>query len=187
MNLDAFALFIDPYLIPFFRITGYSLVDFFLGTFAVASMALLIGEFTVSLMFLAVRKRIDAVNQKMTHYQAMSIDALKVGDKEAYTASNKLANDAFGRSFFIQITMSAAFLWPIFFALEWMKMRFSEVEFELLFLDRTVGPVCVFIVLYVAAYLLFKRIKYRLPYFRNIKQILDSYDMDRSRADSRAS
>lgn len=177
-------MFIDPYLIPFFRMTGYSLVDFLVGTFAVASIALLIGETTVSLMFLAVRKRIDAVNQKMTHYQTMSMEALKAGDKETYTASNKLANDAFGRSFFIQLTLSAAFLWPIFFALDWMRMRFSEVEFELLFLNQTVGPVCVFIAVYAAAYLLFKRIKYKLPYFRNIKKILDSYDADRSQVQS---
>ena len=95
-------------------------------------------------------------------------------NKRAYTASNKLANDAFGRSFFMQIALSAAFLWPIPFALGWMQYRFSDVEFRLPGTEVSVGYIAVFILLYIAAYLLFRRVKYRLPYFRRIKEMLDS-------------
>lgn len=182
VNMNAFFMAIDPYLIWFYRISGYALVDFFVGTFVLASIALIMGEVTISLAFLAARRKIDAVNEQMTHYQNMSLDALKAGDKKTYLASNKLANDAFGKSFFMQIALSAAFLWPIFFSLEWMKYRFSDVEFELLLANRTVGYMCVFITVYAAAYLVFKRIKYRLPHFRNIKTILDSYQNHDSRS-----
>ena len=50
-----------------------------------------------------------------------------------------------------------------------MDIGFSDVEFPLLFSDYSVGFVGVFIPLYAAAYLIFKRIKYKLPYFRRIK------------------
>ena len=166
---------IDPYLIWFYRLTGYAFVDFLIGTFVLAWVALIVGEFTISLAFLASRKYIDSTTGEVVRYQNLSVDALAAGDKEAYSASNKLANDAFGKSFFMQIALSAAFLWPIFFALDWMRQRFSDVEFRVLFTDYSVGYICVFVALYAAAYIVFKRIKYKLPYFRNIKAILDIY------------
>jgi len=174
----------DPYLIWFYRLTGDSFVNFLLGTFVLAWIALLMGEVTISAVFLIARKRIDVVTSESRRYQDLSAEALAAGNQEAYRAANKLANDAFGKSFFMQIALSGAFLWPIFFALDWMQTRFSEVEFELLFLNQTVGPICVFVALYAAAYILFKKIKYKLPYFKNIKKILDSYDADGSQARS---
>jgi hypothetical protein len=165
---------IDPYLIFFYRITGYGFLDFLIGTFVLAFMALIIGELTISWAFLVSRKYINRNTDEVVRYQNLSVDALAAGDKEAYLASNKLANDAFGRSFFMQIALSAAFLWPIFFALGWMGHRFSEVEFRIVFTDYSVGYVCIFITLYAAAHMIFKRIKYKLPYFRNMKAILDA-------------
>ena len=175
MAFESMYLVIDPWLIWFYRITGYAFVDFLLGTFVLAWIALLLGEMTISVSFLLVRRKIELVNQQMGKYQTMSMEALQAGDQQAYKAANKLANDAFGRSFFMQIALSAAFLWPIFFALEWMSLRFSDVEFEMLFSNRSMGFTGVFIVMYALAYIIFKRIKYRLPYFRRIKAILDSY------------
>jgi hypothetical protein len=175
MQMHPFYLAMDPYLIWFYRITGHAFPDFLIGTFVLAWIALIIGEFTISLAFLAGRKRINKSNDDMLRFQNLSVNALKAGNKEAYLASNKLANDAFGNSFFMQIALSAAFLWPIFFSLAWMQYRFSDVEFEVLFLDRSVGHVCIFITLYAAAYLIFRKIKHRLPYFRRINKILDSY------------
>jgi hypothetical protein len=138
-------------------------------------MALLVGELTISVVFLAARQRIDAATNEARHYQDLSAQALSAENKEAYRAANKLANDAFGRSFFMQIALSAAFLWPVFVALAWMNQRFADLEFPLLFTDYSLGCIGVFMVLYVAAYLIFKNVKYRLPYFRRIKRVLDSY------------
>lgn len=168
-------LAVDSLLIAFYRITGYALVDFLFGTFVLAAIAVVIGEFTISVLFLINRKHIDKVTAEVVRFQNLSVDALAAGDKEAYTAANKLANDAFGKSFFLQIALSAGSLWPIFFALTWMQQRFSEVEFRLLFTDWYVGYICVFVAMYAAAYLIFKRIKYKLPYFRGIKKVLDLY------------
>jgi len=168
-------MLVDPYIIWFYRLSGYTFADFLFGTFVLAWIALLVGEFTISAVFLAARQRIDASTHEARHYQDLSAEALSAGNKEAYDAANKLANDAFGRSFFMQIALSAAFLWPVFVALAWMNQRFADVEFPLLFTDLSLGCVGVFIVHYAAAYLIFKRIKYKLPYFKRIKSILDSY------------
>jgi hypothetical protein len=167
---------IDPCLIWCYRITGYALVDFFIGTFLLAVAALIIGEFTISVLFLINRKYIDRITGDVVRYQNLSVDALAFGDKESYSAANQLANDAFGKSFFMQIALSAGSFWPIFFALGWMQSRFSEVNFPLLFTDWSAGYITVFLAMYAAAYLIFKRIKYKLPYFRRIKTVLDLYD-----------
>ena len=177
MQMHPFYIAVDPYLIWFYRITGYGFVDFFIGTFVLAFIALIAGELTISLAFLASRKYIQKTADEVVHYQNLSVDALAAGDKAAFVASNKLANDAFGRSFFMQIALSAAMLWPIFFAIDWMQHRFSDLEFRILFTDYSVGYLCVFVTLYAAAYLIFKRIKYRLPYFRNMKAILNTHQL----------
>ena len=166
--------FLDPFLIWFFRITGYSFVDFLIGTYVLALIAIVVGEFTISIIYLVNRRAIGTTNDEVVRYQNLSVDAIEAGDKTAYKASNKLANDAFGRTFFTQIAMSAGFLWPIPFALGWMQARFSEVEFRIIFTDWTVGYAFVFFPLCVLAYLSFKRIKYRIPYFRGIKARLDA-------------
>lgn len=166
---------LDPYLICLYRITGYSFADFLLGTFVLALISVVIGEFTISLVFLINKRYIDEQTKEIVKYQNLSIDALSAGDKQAYTAANKMANEAFGKSFFMQIAMSAAFLWPIFFILTWMQFRFGEVEFRILFTDYSVGFICVFVALYAAARLIFKRIKPKIPYFRKINDILDTY------------
>lgn len=140
-----------------------------------ALAAEIIGELTSSVAFLGVRKYIESSTDEMIRFQNLSMDALAVGDGATYTACNKLANDAFGKTFFMQVSLSAALLWPVPFVLAWMQTRFSDVEFQLLFVDYSVGYLCVFITLYAAAYLIFKRIKCRLPYFREISDIMASY------------
>jgi hypothetical protein len=167
-------MLVDPYMIWFYRLTGYAFVDFILGTLAVAWIALLVGELTASIVFLAGRRRVDAATSEARRYQDLSMEALSAGDKEAYRAANKMANDAFGRSFFMQIALSAAYLWPAFLALDWMSLRFAEVEFPLLFSNRSIGFIGVFIVMYVTAYIMLKVIKRKVPSFGRIKNLLNS-------------
>lgn len=174
MEMHPVYLWLDPGLIWFYRITGYAYVDFFFGTFILALAAVIIGEFTISLAFLANRRAIDKTTGEVVRYNNLSVDAVIAKNKNAYTASNKLANDAFGRSFFMQIALSTAFLWPIPFALGWMQYRFFDVEFRLPGTEVSVGYIAVFIPLYIAAYLLVRRVKYRVPYFRKIREMLDA-------------
>jgi hypothetical protein len=174
MEMHPVFLFLDPYLIWFYRITGHAWVDFFLGTFVMALLAVIIGEFNISLAYLAARRRITRFTDEAVKYQNLSLEALTAGDKGAYKAANRLANDAFGQSFFMQIALSAAFLWPAGFFLAWMSYRFGDLEIPLPGIPYAFGYVGVFLVLYVGAYFAFKPVKYRIPYFRRIKAMIDA-------------
>lgn len=174
MELPSVYLLLDPYLIWAYRLPGAAWVGFLVGTLVLATLALIIGEFTISLAFLAARKVIQKTADTAVKYQNLSIEALQAGDKKAYSATNKLANEAFGKSFFLQIALSTARLWPIFLALAWMQTRFADIEFPLPRVGLSLGYLSIFLLMYIAAYFLFKRLKPRLPYFRWIKTLLDA-------------
>jgi hypothetical protein len=163
--------FIDHYLILLYRLTGHAGVDFVLGTFILAIICLVLGEFTIFLVFLITRRRILEKTAEADRYQNLSMEALKAGNKEAYLAANQLANEAFGHSFFQQAALSAAFLWPVCFALAWMQYRFLEVDFPIPGTDWSLGFIGPFIIIYVVAYFLVKRVKRRLRVSRRISSL----------------
>jgi hypothetical protein len=121
----------------------------------------------------AVRRRFEQVAGEAQKYQDLSMEALKAGDRPAYEAANTMANEAFGKSFFMQVTLSATFVWPIFFALGWMQYRFLDMTFPLPFIGFSLGYIGVFLILYIIAYFGFKPVKRRMPYYRRIKQLQD--------------
>ena len=184
MEMHPVFLFLDPYLIWFYRITGHARIDFLLGTFTLALMAVIVGEFNIALAYLVARRRIEQVTDEAVRYQNLSMEALKAGDKGAYRAANRLANDAFGHSFFMQIALSAAFLWPAVFVLGWMSQRFWDLEFPLPFIPYSLGYIGVFLILFIAAYFVFKPVKYRIPYFRRIKAMLNASSLNARKLNS---
>jgi len=171
VEMHPFFQVLDPYLIWFYRLTGHAGVDFVIGTLVLAGLALLMGEITVSLVFRCIRPHLEQRAEEAAKYQDLSLDALKAGNREAYQAANKLASDAFGHSFFQQLTLSAAFLCPVFFALAWMQPRFLELEFPLPLIGVSLGYIGVFILIYVAAYVLFKKGRKGLGRWRCLKKI----------------
>jgi hypothetical protein len=174
MEMHPVYLYLDPYLIWFYRLTGSAEVNFLLGTLALAILSLLVGEFTSFLASFVVRRHFEQVTGEARRYQDLSIEALKAGDRPAYEGANKLANEAFGKSFYSQVALSATFVWPIFFALGWMQHRFLEVSFPLPFIGFSFGYIGVFILLYIAAYFIFKPVKRRMPYYRRIKELREA-------------
>lgn len=165
MEMHPVYLFLDPYLIWFYRLTGHAALNFLLGTFVLASLAFLVGECTSNLAISLVKRHVGRVTDEAKKYQDLSMEALKAGDRPAYEATNKLANDAFGKSFFMQLTLSATFFWPIFFALGWMQCRFLRMEFPIPGTSWSLGYIGGFILIYILAYLILKR----LPWIRRIK------------------
>ena len=174
MEMHPVYLYLDPYLIWFYRLSGSAEVNFLLGTLVVAVFSLLLGEFTAFLASFMVRRRFEQVAGEAKRYQDLSMEALKSGDRPAYEAANQVANEAFGRSFFMQVALSATFFWPIFFALGWMQYRFLEIAFPLPFIGFSLGYTGVFVILYIAAYVIFKAVKRRMPYFRRLKELKDA-------------
>lgn len=163
MQMPPFFQWLDPYLIWCYRITGHALADFLLGTMVAAGLALLVGESTSCLASFLVRRRYQEVAGEARKYQDLSMEALKAGDRPAYEAANQVANEAFGKSFFMQLALSATFFWPIFLVLGWMQYRFLEVEFPLPFVGFSLGYIGVFILLYIPVYFLYRQTKRRLP------------------------
>lgn len=164
MEMPSFLLALDPYLIWWYRLPGNAYAGFFLGTFVLALLCLFLGEITLALGYRLVGKRLEGLTAESLKYQDLSIEAAKAGDKASYKAANKLANEAFGMSFFSHMAVSMARLWPIPFALAWMQLRFLEVEFFILATNFSVGFIPIFIVLYIGVYFLVKQVKYRLQF-----------------------
>jgi len=164
---------LDHMLITFYRITGDPVSGFFLGTFLLALLAVVIGELTISVAYLLNRVHIKALNDRMARMHNLSLNALRSGQKEEYRRSNKEANDAFGRVFFNAVALSAASLWPVFFALSWMQERFMGIDFPVPFTGLTVNYVLIFLICYVLARILFGGMRSRLPYFSKVQKIVD--------------
>ncbi|MBN1104716.1 MAG: hypothetical protein JXL84_14960 [Deltaproteobacteria bacterium] len=171
-----FYQFADSLLIQLYRITGIPLVDYYLGTFLLAFLTVLVGEFTISIVFKVNKAHLDRLNLRMEKMSRLSRQALEMGDKEGYKASNKEGNDAFGQLFFNKFGLAAASLWPIFLALAWMQDRFSEIGLPLPWFGWEINYVFFFLLCYIPARILFSRVKPWLPYFKGVHETLMSYE-----------
>jgi hypothetical protein len=98
----------------------------------------------------------EAVSREMMERHHQSLNALKSGDKPAYKDINKLANEAYGKSFFLQLAMACASLWPVPFALAWMQTRFSGIAFPLPLSIPLVGKEVSYPFLFIPIYILLR-------------------------------
>ena len=168
----------DAFLILFYRITGYSLFDYFIGTLILGFFCVIIGELSISLAIRFNKRYLDSMSKEMTEKEQLSMEAYRAGDKDSYRALNKEATDVWGKHFFTMVAYSAGILWPIPFALAWMQSRFQGIEFPLAFplslvFGSSVGYTFTFIPLYILSRIGFKYLRPRLPYFRGVQQMLD--------------
>ena len=108
-------------------------------------------------------------SRDMVAMHNLSVRALEEGDASGYKACNKVANEAFGRAFFMQIALAAATLWPVPWALHWMGKRFGSVEFPLPLSVPLIGDYVkypfMFLLFYLLARIVFKNVRHKLPYF----------------------
>ncbi len=149
MDMPPAVQHLDPYLIFWYRLTGVAVVDFLLGTVVLVLLCLLAGKLSSLAVLRLLQPRLAQYGAEAAEYQELAMAALKAGDKEAYRAANKLANEAFGHTFFQQMVLSAAYLWPIFFALAWMQYRFLELELPIPGTPWSLGFIGIFLLLYL--------------------------------------
>lgn len=175
--LTQIPVLLDPYLIFFYRVTGVTIIDYFIGTFSVALITVVVGEFTLSAALRWNRAYIEKMENQLSKEHHLSMAALQVQDNTSYRAINKQANDTFGKYFFSMIAHSAACLWPIPFVLAWMQSRFLGVKFEFIYpislFWPSTGYFTTFILCYILARILFKNIRRYLPYFKTVQKTLD--------------
>lgn len=163
MDLSWLLKAIDSLLIAPYRWWENPVVGWWVGTFVLCGWAVLLGEGT---MRLVMRFNLKFVQESMTETarrHAQSMNAMRAGDKVAYKAINKLANEAYGKTFFLQLAMAAASLWPIPLALAWLQLRFFRVDFplpvELPFLGKSVGYPFVFLPAYILVRIAWNHVK----------------------------
>jgi hypothetical protein len=142
---------IDPVLIHPYRWFDSPTLSWWIGTFIVSLWAAAIGEVTLLIVNRVNRKFVKERMDETAMYQDRSINALKSGDKKAYKQINKLANEAFGKSFFLMIAMGMASLWPAFFAAAWLQKRFGDIRFPFPIMAEGLNFVPYFIVCYILA------------------------------------
>jgi hypothetical protein len=176
---------VDGFLIAFYRITGYSLFDYFIGTMFLAFLCVVIGELSVSLAIRFNKRYLDSMSKEIDAKEMLALEAYRAGDKEGYKSINKDATDAWGKHFFTMVAYSAGILWPIPFALGWMQTRFSGVEFDLalpfsLIFGKSVGYIFTFIPIYILCRILFKYMRPHLPYFKWVQTLLNGHDAKES-------
>lgn len=178
----------DAFLILFYRITGYSLLDYFIGTLILGFFCVIIGELSISLAIRFNKRYLDSMSKEITEKEQLSMEAYRAGDKDSYRALNKEATDVWGKHFFTMVAYSAGILWPLPFALAWMQSRFEGVEFPIslplsLLFGKTVGYTFTFIPLYILCRIIFKYMRPYLPYFGKVEKSLNE---DGTRASERS-
>ncbi|MCB2211455.1 hypothetical protein KQI52_05030 [bacterium] len=164
---------LDSLLLPLYQITGDPVTGFFVGTFLLSSIAAVLGEVTIAVLFLSNRNHYERLNAELAESHNASIDAAKRGDKDAYTFHNRKANAAFGKTFFSQIALSMGSLWPVFFALGFLQGRFADIEFPIPGTGLAINYILIFLFEYVLARLIFNHVKYLIPGVDRLKSALD--------------
>ena len=168
---------VDPFLIFFYRITGVAILDYLIGTFVLAFIAVVLGELCVSLAIRFNRPHIEGMKTEVDRKEKLAISAYESGDRQSYKALNQEAIDTWGKQFFMMAAYSCGILWPIPVILGWMQTRFQDVEFavgfplSLLGLE-TVGYLFTFFPIYIGCRILFKYLRPWLPYFRGVHRML---------------
>jgi hypothetical protein len=174
--LQTIYLYIDAFLIYFYRLVPVPIAGYMIGTFVLALLSVVAGQLTYAVAYRWNRSWLNTDSREMIKNHNLSLRALAAKDKKAYKACNKVANDAFGKHFFAQMAMGMSSLWPAPFALAWLETRFSDVPFLLPFplpyIGETVGYPATFIPMFVLVHILFGKIKYRLPFFRGMRSAM---------------
>jgi hypothetical protein len=163
----------DSFLISFYRVFETPIFGYLFGTFCLAVFCLLLGQVTQAVIWCWNRPWLNMDNREMVRMHNLSLKALSAKDKAAYKASNKVANDAFGKFFFARMAMGMASLWPVPFALAWMDIRFGDVEFQVIGLGSA-GYLTTFIPVYILAVILFSKAINRTPFFSTVARQMQS-------------
>ncbi|VAX18733.1 Glutamate synthase [NADPH] large chain [hydrothermal vent metagenome] len=164
--MDQLIILSDRYIIALYKLTGIPLLDYFLGSFLLCALAVVVGEIMIKTVFVFNSEHIHKSNKELVDMKNLSMQAAEAGEREAYKACNKLANDAFGKVFFQSIALSSAKLCPAFFALSWTQYRFFDIKFPISIADplfqTSIGYAPVFIMFYILARIAIGNAKHQL-------------------------
>lgn len=166
-------IWLDPWLIWAYRLSGHAFSGFLLGTFVLCLGCAVLGDAGYLLARRLNRRVYGEYHDEMIRRHNLSVRAIGQGNKAAYKAANKLAHEAFGKYFFSQAGVFTASLWPAPFALAWMDLRFRHVPLSLPVslpgIGKEVAYPFFFIPLYIAARMLYGRLARCVPAYRRLQ------------------
>ncbi len=154
---------LDPWIAPLFGLTASEPANGAIGSFLLALFVVLIGEITLRVVARVNRDHLSRLEAELKKYQELSREAERRGDAASYRALNRQANNAFGHVFFNKFGLSAAALWPCFFALDWLQARFAPQGVPLPGKPEGVNYVVAFLIAYLLARLLVGRLRRLAP------------------------
>jgi len=160
---------IDPVLIQPFRWFDNPTLSWWLGTFIAALWAAAVGEVTMAFVNRVNRSAVKDSMDEMNMYRDRSMNALKSGDKKAYKQINRLANEAYGKTFFLTLAMGMASIWPVFLAAAWFQERFGGIRFPIPYLENGLNFVPFLLVCYIPARIVVGKVK------RALGQVIAGY------------
>ncbi|WP_300157323.1 hypothetical protein [Solidesulfovibrio sp.] len=160
---------LDGLLIAPFRLPGSAAAGFYLGTLCLAVGSLLLGRLTYDAVWLFNRGHYAREEKEMARMHNLSVAAIEAGDKTAYKAANKEANEAFGKSFFAGAALFSVSVWPVPFALAWLSGRFEGVDVPFL-PGHPLRYNAVFLGLYILVRLAMWPLWQKLPLFGRVEK-----------------
>lgn len=148
---------LDSLLISLYRLTGNPLGDYLIGTILLALVSVAVGQATLSLVYRVNRKHLDHLENRTEELNRLSNSAMEMADNHHYRAVNKEASDSYGQLFFNRFGLSAATLWPAFFALAWMQERFAQIVIPVPWLGFSANYFVLFLLSYLLARIVFSQ------------------------------
>lgn len=147
---------------------------YLLEVLVLAAAATFIGELTLALAYRINRQQLQHLKREVIRFQQLSDEAERLGDEAAYRSVNKEGNEVWGRLFFFKIALSAAALWPLFFALSRLQSRYADFDIPVPGTSVGLNYVVVFLLAYVTTRIAFSKVSRKLPFFRTVLRMVDA-------------
>ena len=147
----------DSLLISLYRLTGSPVWNYLLGTFLLALLSVAVGTGNPLPRLSCQSKHLEHLENRTEELNRLSSSAMEMGDNHHYRAVNKEASDSYGQLFFNRFGLSAASLWPAFFALAWMQERFAQIVIPVPWLGFSANYFVVFLISYLLAKIVFSQ------------------------------
>ncbi len=139
-----------------FRLLAEPVTAFWLGSAILALVSLLLGQSTVKIAMYANGAFLNQHVQDARKFENTYLGMLKNGEaRHDRSGVNGLANEAFGKAFFMGISISAASLWPVFFAAGWIDSRFTGIRLPLTGFENGLSNVAPLVITYIALYIVY--------------------------------
>ena len=148
---------VDAILIAPYRLFESPAAAFYFGTMLLALASALVGLGGKALVNRAQRARRQRVDEETGRRQELAIQAAQAGNKEAYSAQNHLAQEAYNLAMALAAGRGAALLWPGMLTLAWLYWRFEGVPMPYLWAEA--GPATVFLPLHIGALVAITRLR----------------------------